>query len=121
MLVLRLRCEANYSLGSFNSHLVFSLMSVGHLALSTSICYVLGSVCLLKEITYFVMAHKLLYWWSICMHCAAFYTLHREERYWVTVQSVPLYFIMVILCNDKEKLLPNFGAWHSLVISLEVP
>lgn len=55
------------------------------------------------------------------MHCAAFYTLHREERYWVTVQSVPLYFIMVILCNDKEKLLPNFGAWHSLVISLEVP
>lgn len=114
MLVLRLRCEANYSLGSFNSHLVFSFMSVGHLALSTS-------VCLLKETIYFVMAHKLLYWWSICMHCAAFYTPHREERYWVTVQSVPLYFIMVILCNDKEKLLPNFGAWHSLVISLEVP
>lgn len=114
MLVLRLRCEANYSLGSFNSHLIFSLMSVGHLALSTS-------VCLLKETIYFVMVHKLLYWWSICMHCAAFYTLHREERYWVTVQSVPLYFIMVILCNDKEKLLPNFGAWHSLVISLEVP
>lgn len=53
--------------------------------------------------------------------CIVLLSIQREERYWVAVQSVPLYFILVILSNVKEKLLPNFGVWHSLIISLKVP
>lgn len=88
VLVLTLRCETNYSLdSSFN----FYLMSVDSLALSTSICYMLASVCSFKEITCFMMAHKQLCWWSVCMHCAAFYTERRKVLGGCTVSSSILY------------------------------